>query len=50
MVGAQFDVLGEWRGVSEEGMVDGEGVDCRHYIPEEAPGAVVKHIMEFFKD
>lgn len=50
VVGAQFDALGEWRGVSAEGVVSGEEVDCGHYIPEEAPMVVVKHIMEFFKD
>lgn len=50
VIEAQFDALGEWRKVSEEGVVSGESVDCGHYIPEEAPEAVVKHIKEFLTD
>ena len=46
----QFDALGEWKKVSREGVVSGESVECGHYIPEEAPEAVVKHVKEFLKD
>ncbi|TAQ87923.1 hypothetical protein B7494_g3769 [Chlorociboria aeruginascens] len=42
-----FDALEEWRAVSD-GLVDGEHVDSGHYIPEEVPEALVKHIREFF--
>lgn len=45
-----FDALGEWRAVSGEGLVSGESVDCGHYIPEEAPEAVVEHVKEFLRD
>ncbi|KAF6229930.1 hypothetical protein HO133_004267 [Letharia lupina] len=50
VIEAQFDALAEWRKVSEEGVVSGESVDCGHYIPEEAPDAVVRHIREFLRD
>ena len=50
VIEAQFDALGEWRKVSREGVVSGESVDCGHYIPEEAPDVVVKHIKEFLRD
>ena len=29
-------------------IVDGENIDCGHYIPEEAPDILVKNIKEFF--
>ena len=44
-----FDALAEWRKVSE-GVVDGETVDCGHYIPEEVPEVLLKHIKEFLRD
>ena len=50
VVGKMFDALGEWRGVCREGMVSGEAVGCGHYIPEEAPEVVVRHVLEFLKD
>jgi haloacetate dehalogenase len=43
-----FDALREWKAVHETGEVSGENVDCGHYIPEEKPDVVVKHIKEFF--
>lgn len=45
----QFDALAEWRNVSEE-MVDGQTVDSGHYIPEEVPEVLLKHIKEFLRD
>lgn len=42
-----FDALAEWKSVCE-GEISGEAVDCGHYIPEESPDVVVKHINEFF--
>ena len=45
-----FDALAEWREVCGEAGVSGESVDCGHYIPEEAPEAVVKHIKEFLRE
>lgn len=47
VIEAQFDALKEWKTVAEEGLVDGESIDCGHYIPEEAPEDVLKHIREF---
>jgi haloacetate dehalogenase len=43
-----FDALKEWKAVHDTGDVTGENVDCGHYIPEEKPDVVVKHIKEFF--
>ena len=42
-----YDAIGEWKQVHATGEVDGESVDCGHYIPEEAPNVVLKHIREF---
>ncbi|KAH8808356.1 Alpha/Beta hydrolase protein [Xylogone sp. PMI_703] len=41
-----FDPLKEWKNVSNSS-VDGESVDSGHFVPEEAPEAVLKHIKEF---
>ena len=46
---SQFDALEEWRKVSAA-HIDGEAVDCGHYIPEELPEVLLKHIHEFMKD
>lgn len=41
-----FDPLAEWRTLAER--VDGEALPCGHYIPEEAPDALLHHATEFF--
>ncbi|KAF2089407.1 alpha/beta-hydrolase [Saccharata proteae CBS 121410] len=41
-----FDTLGEWRKVSRA-EVSGEAVESGHYIPEEVPDVLLKHIHEF---
>ncbi|KAK2626165.1 hypothetical protein QTJ16_004427 [Diplocarpon rosae] len=41
-----FDCLREWRAVSE-GSVSGEAVESGHYIAEEIPGVLLKHVGEF---
>ena len=43
-----FDAVGEWGKVSDREVV-GEGVDCGHYIPEEAPGVVLESIRGFLR-
>lgn len=43
-----YDAISEWKEVHASGEVDGESVDCGHYIPEEAPDVIVKHIRDFF--
>ncbi len=45
IVGRLFDPLREWRRVAEQ--VDGGEVPCGHYIPEEAPDAVLAAIDGF---
>ncbi|MCS6766154.1 MAG: alpha/beta hydrolase [Candidatus Protistobacter heckmanni] len=42
-----FDPLAEWRKVAEQ--VDGRGLDCGHYIPEEAPDALHEEITGFMR-
>jgi haloacetate dehalogenase len=43
-----FDCLGEWRAVCDND-VSGEAVDSGHYIAEEVPDVVLKHVREFFR-
>ena len=40
-----FDPLAEWRKLA--GQVDGEALDCGHYIPEEAPRALLARALPF---
>ena len=42
-----FDCLAEWRSVSDA-EVTGESVPAGHYIAEEIPEVVLKHVREFF--
>jgi len=42
-----FGCLGEWRAVCEN-EVSGEAVNSGHYVAEEIPDVVLKHIREFF--
>lgn len=46
IIGKMYDAVGEWKGVSES-EVQGFSLDCGHYIPEEKPDELVKHIREF---
>ena len=44
-----FDAVKEWKDVAAaEVAVDGEIVDCGHYIPEEAPDVVIENIRSLF--
>jgi haloacetate dehalogenase len=43
-----FDPLGEWRRVASD--VDGEALPCGHYIPEEAPDALLAAVMPFLRE
>ena len=40
-----FDPLREWRKVAAQ--VEGEALDCGHYIPEEAPQALLERALPF---
>ncbi len=42
------DVLGIWREYAND--VVGGPLDCGHYVPEEAPDAVVEQFLAFFSD
>lgn len=44
-----FDAVKEWKRVSSSTVV-GESLDCGHYIPEEAPEALLSKILSFLKD
>lgn len=44
---AHFDVLETWR-EKAEGPVNGEALDCGHYLPEEAPEATLDRLLAFF--
>jgi pimeloyl-ACP methyl ester carboxylesterase len=44
-----FDAVREWEKVTDPSVsVQGRSVDSGHYIPEQAPGEVVRAIREFF--
>ncbi len=45
MVGQVVDPLAEWRRVAED--VEGRALDCGHYIPEEAPEAMLAEVLPF---
>lgn len=49
VVAKKFDFLQEWRDVSE-GEVTGEAVEAGHYIAEEVPDVLLKHIKDFLCD
>ena len=40
-----FEPLAEWRAVAER--VEGEALPCGHYIPEEAPQALLERLLRF---
>ncbi|WP_118181870.1 alpha/beta fold hydrolase [Paraburkholderia phosphatilytica] len=42
-----FDALAEWRKVARD--VSGRALPCGHYIPEEAPDALVEEVLSFFE-
>jgi len=44
-----FDAVKEWQGVSDA-EVQGEVVECGHYIPEEKPEVVLQSVREFLRD
>lgn len=46
-VGRQFDVLACWREKSR-GHLQGEALDCGHFLPEEAPQATLAAFLQFF--
>lgn len=47
LIEKKFDCLAEWRAVCEN-EVSGEAVDSGHYIAEEVPDVLMKHVREFF--
>jgi haloacetate dehalogenase len=48
VVGKCFDVLALWRERADD--VSGQSLPCGHYIPEEAPEALVREAISFFKE
>ncbi|KAL8714499.1 MAG: hypothetical protein Q9225_006557 [Loekoesia sp. 1 TL-2023] len=45
----RFQAVEEWEKISSSTVV-GESLDCGHFIPEEAPEALLSRILDFFKD
>ncbi len=43
-----FDPLSEWQRLAVS--VSGKALDCGHYIPEEAPDALLAEVLPFFAD
>ena len=49
IVQALFDPLALWRAASiEPGNVQGQALDCGHYLPEEQPEATAEQLLRFF--
>lgn len=48
LVGRAYDVLDVWRGRCDD--VRGRGLDCGHFLPEEAPADTLSDLLAFFKD
>jgi haloacetate dehalogenase len=46
LVGKKFDALQEWRPVATD--VEGEEMDCGHYIAEEQPEELLRHMRGWF--
>jgi haloacetate dehalogenase len=46
LVGGTYDVLGIWRERASD--VRGQALDCRHFLPEEAPEATLEAFLTFF--
>jgi haloacetate dehalogenase len=42
-----FDPLAEWRKVAHD--ISGRSLPCGHYIPEEAPDALLAEMLSFFE-
>ena len=47
-LGRWFDVIGVWREWAED--VRGRGVDCGHFMAEEAQDEVYRELQNFFSD
>jgi haloacetate dehalogenase len=45
VVEQQFDCLATWRAVAKD--VRGQALDCGHYLPEEQPDEVLRHLQGF---
>jgi haloacetate dehalogenase len=45
-VGQCFEPLAEWQALAAD--VRGHALDCGHYIPEEAPQALLDEVLPFF--
>lgn len=48
VIESSFHALEEWMNVSDLRNVSGEAVDSGHYIAEEVPDVLLKHVHEFF--
>ena len=44
-VGRKYDVVKEWRKWATD--VQGFGIDCGHYLPEEAPKKTLEALLDF---
>lgn len=48
VVGQQFDVVSTWKQKSIS-TLEGIEIDCGHFVPEEAPGELLKALKRFFR-
>ena len=45
-VGQKYDVIAEWKKWADQ--VEGKGLPCGHYLPEEAPDETLEELLNFF--
>ncbi|NET30937.1 MAG: alpha/beta hydrolase [Cyanothece sp. SIO1E1] len=45
-VGQKYDVIAEWKRWADQ--VEGKGLPCGHYLPEEAPEETLEELLNFF--
>ncbi|NEP06465.1 MAG: hypothetical protein F6K25_08585 [Okeania sp. SIO2G4] len=49
IMGKLYDVLETWRERVIEGLLQGQGLKCGHFMAEEVPDEVTQALLDFFR-